>query len=226
MKYVSIDIETTGLDPARHQVLTIGAVVEDTKKVMPLDRLPSFHAMIIRSEVTGQITALNMNKDIIQLQQNYMNCANDMEKYELSVSRDTIFCSEDEVIIEFYKFLRTHLVPDAPAEAFFLNGKPSSNVPKIKFNAAGKNLVSFDLKFLEQLPRWKQLLQVKQRIIDPAILFTEWYSDDGLPNLSTCKVRAGLDPNVSHDALGDAMDVVQLIRNYITNTYNVVWGAQ
>lgn len=226
MKYVSIDIETTGLDPTRHQILTIGAVVEDTKKKVEIDKLPSFHAMIVRSELTGQVTALNMNKEIIQLQQEHQQCDTDQDRHALEAKQSMIFCNEDEVVIELYKFLRTHLVPEAPVSMFFLSEKPSRSVPVIKFNAAGKNLVSFDLKFLERLPRWKQLLQVKQRVIDPAILFTEWHSDDGLPNLSTCKVRAGLNSDVSHDALDDAKDIVQLVRSYITNTYNVIWGAQ
>jgi hypothetical protein len=42
MKYVSIDIETGGLD-ARYSLLEFAAVVEDTADQLPLEELPTFH---------------------------------------------------------------------------------------------------------------------------------------------------------------------------------------
>ena len=43
MKYISIDIETTGLDPENCQILSIGAVIEDTLNQLPFEELPTFH---------------------------------------------------------------------------------------------------------------------------------------------------------------------------------------
>ena len=48
MRYISIDIETTGLDAETNQILSIGAVVEDTNNLVPFDELPKFHAVIKR----------------------------------------------------------------------------------------------------------------------------------------------------------------------------------
>ena len=104
------------------------------------------------------------------------------------------------------------------------NGKPSFEVDgktypaltsKMKpyyFNAAGKNFANFDNKFLERLPRWKQVLRARGRTIDPSILFVDWKNDEAIPGLSLCKERAHLDPYVTHNAIDDAMDIVKLLR--------------
>ena len=42
MRIVSIDTETTGLDYDTCQILQVGAVIEDTINVRPLDELPRF----------------------------------------------------------------------------------------------------------------------------------------------------------------------------------------
>ena len=82
----------------------------------------------------------------------------------------------------------------------------------IHITAAGKNFSTFDLKFLEKLPRWKQLVKVRQRIIDPSVLFTDWFEDESLPSLGQCKERAGFEGTVAHDALEDCKDIVKLLR--------------
>jgi hypothetical protein len=88
----------------------------------------------------------------------------------------------------------------------------TSQIPKVHITAAGKNFATFDLKFLERLPRWKQVFKVRQRIIDPSVLFTNWGEDDSLPSLSMCKKRAGMEEHVAHDAVEDARDVIRLLR--------------
>ena len=41
MRYVSLDLETTGGNPDRHQIIELAAVVEDTRHVLPLAELPA-----------------------------------------------------------------------------------------------------------------------------------------------------------------------------------------
>ena len=65
MIYVSIDIETTGLDNENTQTLSIGLVVEDTNNLKPFDELPKLEIAIIRERLEGEIFALNMNRDLI-----------------------------------------------------------------------------------------------------------------------------------------------------------------
>jgi len=62
--YVSIDIETTGLDPDTCQILEIGAVIDDW--TTPVDELPVFHCYIDNGEIVGQPYALAMNTNILR----------------------------------------------------------------------------------------------------------------------------------------------------------------
>jgi oligoribonuclease (3'-5' exoribonuclease) len=62
--YVSIDIETTGLDPHTCQVLEIGAVIHDPTK--PLLECPTFRACIKHDVITGSPRALQMNARLLE----------------------------------------------------------------------------------------------------------------------------------------------------------------
>ncbi len=64
MKYVAIDIETTGLDPERHQILEIGAVVETDWRT-PVEQLPTFQCYCHHGEIRGDAYALWMNANAI-----------------------------------------------------------------------------------------------------------------------------------------------------------------
>jgi len=64
MIYISIDTETTGLNPENCQLLSFGAIVEDTNKKLPFDQIPKFHCAVLRGErdiLQGELYALNMN---------------------------------------------------------------------------------------------------------------------------------------------------------------------
>lgn len=67
MKYVSIDIETTGLNPEKCQVLQIGAVIEDTSNPLPFEELPKFNCIVEHDDYLGQPTALKMNSWIFEI---------------------------------------------------------------------------------------------------------------------------------------------------------------
>ncbi len=78
---------------------------------------------------------------------------------------------------------------------------------------AGKNVGSFDLRFLERLDHFKDLLTVRRRVLDPSVLFWNPTIDDRPPDLKTCKQRAGFNAtDVTHNAMQDALDVVRLLR--------------
>lgn len=68
MKYVSIDLETTGLDAANCQVLEFAAVLEDTLgDAKPVDSLPFFHTYVTRvCKTIGEPKALAMNARILE----------------------------------------------------------------------------------------------------------------------------------------------------------------
>jgi hypothetical protein len=84
-------------------------------------------------------------------------------------------------------------------------------------NVAGKNFGTFDKPFLEKLPSWGSHIRIRSRIIDPSVYFVDWKKDDSLPSLNTCKQRAFIDGEVSHNALEDAIDVIKVIRKATCN---------
>jgi hypothetical protein len=235
MKYVSIDIETTGLDPENCQVLSIGAVIEDTQKLLPLEELPRVHIAIRRENISGSMFAINMNRALIEQIVDFEN-ATITRKEELRNSTDTVYVREDEAVRALFHFLYEHggldvtdtegwshaaindafeRVPSTDKEGkMVLKSFPAltSKMKPYVINAAGKNFASFDIKFLERLPRWKQVFKVRSRILDPGVLFVDWKNDDAVPGMSECKKRANLPELVTHHAVEDAIDVIMLLR--------------
>lgn len=201
MKYVSIDIETTGLNPEICQILSIGAVIEDTLNILPFKDIPKFHAIIPHYQIKGEPFAFNMNKGIIENIGKYHKLSLHEEKAAFSESIGVEFYEEDKIAYALCSFL----IKNSYSGGFALNSP-------ITLQVAGKNFATFDKLFLEKLPSWKRYFKIKQRILDPGILFVDWLKDDGLPNLDVCKKRAGLSGLVSHDALEDSMDVVEVLR--------------
>ena len=64
LKYVSIDIEGTGLDPDYCQVLELGAVIEDW--VSPVDKLPVFRRVLKYDRVQGEPVGMSMNAKLLK----------------------------------------------------------------------------------------------------------------------------------------------------------------
>lgn len=66
MKYVSIDIETTGLNPENCQVIEFAAVVDDLGDQKPLDKLPKFQTYVRHAHYQGEPFALAMHSAIFK----------------------------------------------------------------------------------------------------------------------------------------------------------------
>lgn len=190
-RYISIDIETTGLDPETCQILEIGAIIEDGKS--PIEELPTFQCYVKHSMYCGEPYALAMNSKIFEKLAGTKSlvpfCGNTHRLWNI--------IEYTEVIEHFTEWLE-------------------SNSYQGSITAAGKNFGSFDLQFLKLLPGFQQLApHFRHRYIDPAILYWE-PSVDGfaLPDLITCLTRAGIPEKVTHTALEDATLVIKLIRHY------------
>lgn len=63
-KYISIDIETTGLDPENDQILEFAAVV--WKDYGPILEQPYFHRVIYHDRVSGSPMAMSMNAKLLE----------------------------------------------------------------------------------------------------------------------------------------------------------------
>jgi len=229
MKYVSIDLETTGLSSEKHQILTFSGILEDTTKLLSYDDSPKFNIYVLREDITGSPFAINMNIDIIGRISNYLNTKDSEEKRTQRMIVDGVFLYEHEIPYYLYIWF---LVYHEGKEEFknileseiWGDRKNSSLIAKIKeikecnrnqkigCNVAGKNFSSFDKKFIDHIDKIYDFIYFRQRVLDPSALYIDWENDLTSPDLSTCKKRAGLDEFVSHESLDDAWDVIELFR--------------
>ncbi len=66
MKYLSIDIETTGLDPEKCDVLEIACIIEDTETKLPREKCPQLNLYIHHDRYSFEPDALEMNFKLIE----------------------------------------------------------------------------------------------------------------------------------------------------------------
>jgi len=206
MRYISIDIETTGLDFENCQILEIGAIIEDTNKQLAFNQIPKFSCIVKHDLYVGQSYAINMNARIFKILADFVKLrgehrANYKKKYNI--------LNDYEVADAFYNFLLANgYETQIPKKE-----KKKPHKPKIKIVVAGKNYSAFDGRFLsDKLPKWNDRFIVSHKVIDPGNFYIDWKNDDEVPGLGECKKRAGIDGEVSHDAIEDAWDVIQLLR--------------
>lgn len=183
MKYICIDLETTGLDHKNCQIIEFAAVLRDTKNPIKPEESPSFHCYVKHDVYQGEPYALQLNQRIFQ------ELAKDPGKADAPVY------TLSETYLKFYDFL-------------LANGyKASKNTKRIHFVAAGKNFGNFDLNFLRKDPLWDEKFLVSSRILDPAMLWI-LESDNRVPGLGKCMERAGISGVVTHHALNDVYDTI------------------
>ncbi len=189
MKILSIDIETLGLNPAKHNIIEFGCIIEDSGRKLPFSDLPKCRYYFDHGdEYTGDPFAINMNQDILK---KIIELRKDDPNHEL--------IKPDEFFDRFLKFLLKHLG---------VNGKLPRGI-----NVAGKNYTGFDKRFLEKLKYFTRI-PFSHRVIDPGSMYIDWDKDNGVPNLQTCNDRAGIEHKVSHTTLEDCYDVICLLRKF------------
>ena len=85
---------------------------------------------------------------------------------------------------------------------------------------AGKNYAMFDRDWLDSAifnndkPPTNYKIKICHRVIDPSILFLKLGQDKTLPSSKECLKRAGLNGEVAHTALDDAIMVCRLLRRH------------
>lgn len=186
----SVDLETTGLNPKTCDIIEFGAVLDDLANPKPLNELPRFHCYFLPHEegtFRGEPYALSMHPVIFKR----------IAEREKEENKKYKFTSP----MRFGNLFKRFLVD---------NGYKLEH-DKVTITAAGKNFAAFDLRFLEEKTDMLNHVNVRHRIIDPAILYLDG-NDTSLPNMNMCKARMGLVGEVAHNAIDDAFDVIQLIR--------------
>jgi len=192
MRYVSLDLETSGSDPLRHQVLELAAVVEDTRRTAstPLTELPSFRRALRHPEITGTAGALALNARLLE------------ELADKTKAAAPDICTPAEVLPQLRAFLLAH-------------GFKADAKDRVSFTIAGKNIGVFDIPFLRQLPGWGTIIRAEPAVLDPASFYLNWHKDSRLPSMLICQARSGIpEPHVAHEALADALEVVRLLRPF------------
>ncbi len=188
MRFVSIDIETTGLDPDTCQVLEVGGVIEDDR--LGLTELPTFRYRILREVYAGEPFALSMHRDL------FKDLAMKARNTGGNLLNRTWYGHEDAFPRKFTSWLQ------------------SWGVDPTKFVAAGKNFANFDAPFLKKI---KGDVQWHHRILDPGSMYVR-SDDEFVPGTDECCRRAGIDPadipGDEHTSIHDALVVVALIRNH------------
>jgi len=167
-------------------MIEFGAVLEDLRHKRPLEYLPTFHCYILRDRYVGEPFALAMHAEI------FRRIAKKEPPYR--------YYDTDRARELFASFLAEH--------GYTEPGKKAITV-------AGKNFYHFDYRFLEN-DGWHKSLSYNfhRRCCDPAQLYFDPSTDDELPDLNRCLVRACIKKEVSHTAVEDALDVVRLLRNH------------
>jgi oligoribonuclease len=192
MRYVSLDLETSGSDPLRHQVLELAAVVEDTRRTAttPLAELPAFRRALRYRELTGTPGALALNNRLL------------IELADKTKATAPDICPPEDVLPQLREFL-------------LANGFKPDKKDCVSITLAGKNVGTFDLLFLRELPGWGTLVKAEPAVLDPAAFYLNWHKDSRLPSLLICQARYGdAEPHVAHEALADALEVVRLLRPF------------
>jgi len=215
LPYFVIDIETTGLDPSFCQILQFSAIYEDPKLQLSFEDIPKFNRYVKHERYEGQDYALWLNSEILLKLSKYKDgwLPEEKEKSEIVTSYQRLFD-------DFERWVRAVI-----QEKNFLKD--------IHINCAGKNFASFDLQFIKSAMKycnWESgyastinatptyPIKFRHKILDPAILYVN-DEDETLPGLDKCLERAGIKRDlqkdgsiITHDALMDNWDVIQLFR--------------
>lgn len=193
MKLLSIDIETTGLDPASCSVLEVGAVLFDPQPALAEDgkineagRKPAtFERLIAHSRIQGEPYALNMNSELL------LECA--------GIKKSHI------------ELIQANRVGPQLREWLRRNGVDEFN----KVTIVGKNYDAFDKQFLERLTGWRLAINplVERRTLDVGSLYFK-PSDGKVVSLDACLETIGCSGLVTHRALDDALAVMTAITRF------------
>jgi hypothetical protein len=181
MKYLSIDIETLGLCPTNCDIIEFGAVVDDLRNPRPFADLPKYHCYFKPSFKAFR-----------------------GEPYAMSMHPKML----KRIAIQEGGYNYHDMWSFVPDFKLFLN---QQFAPTEKIVLAGKNVATFDLRFLRKLPGW-ETLPIHHRVLDPAMLYLDISTDDVPPSSEECCKRAGMSHVVTHTAIEDAIRVCELLR--------------
>lgn len=195
MRLVSIDLETTGLNPDTCEIIEFAAVL-DNGCGDPIHRLPTFRFRVKKPLYAGEPYALSMHSELLK---DIANASVDTAPGDDRVGRP------HELGWAFSRWLTRQ------------------EVPTHNFNAVGKNFANFDARFLNRMESGRGSFQWNHRVLDPASMYALRDSrDTAVPSTKECVRRAcrskafrdeySLLEGQTHCAVYDANVVIALAR--------------
>lgn len=211
MKYVSIDLKTTGV-PGKDgpvedlQIIEFGIIIEDCNNILPYNELPKFKRIIRHESYSGGAYEINVNQKVFAiLAERDLIKKNLVNEYDEENSIITI----KELGKEVYYFLAPHF-------GFYTDGYESSRtfLNPIKITVAGNNFTTLDKPFLDLVKSFNRYINIEERCIDPSILYTDFKKDEVVSNSWVCMDRAGVEMSslYTNSAIEECWRVIQLLR--------------
>lgn len=181
-----LDLETTGLDPVKNDIIQLGVIYVQVDNGAIHKKGEAEWLVQPSNQADWNHQALTMNLDILSRIMSSNN--NAIEQQDIS------------------GVLYNWLVQ---------NGCRKSTDDRISLVLAGKNVMNFDYPFLKSLSNWSNYFKVLSRHLDPTSLYYSPFEDQYLPDLKTCMEKAGFEEtDVKHTALSDARKVYNLFLHY------------
>ena len=202
MIYASIDVETGGLVTSTHSIIQFACVIEDTDRTVAVENLPRFEWYFQHRDdfyTMSPWAVINhgkLFKTIAEMSKNPKSLADNLATIN-HTPQLTAIGSKEDFVKAFYEWLRFHY----PWE-----------FPKYAINLLGKNLATFDLLVLNEQVYFSEYIKYNHRVFDLGNLYFDPKLDKTPPSMDTIYTRAGITPSNFHNALGDALDNVRLMR--------------
>ena len=196
-KIVSIDIESSGLNPEKCQILEFAAVIDQCpSEDVEIEDLPFFHTYLWNDELYFESSALEMHQNLLQ-RILYIKSRGKLSDCNFSYNKES-----------------DNLITPNKLSSYFSLWLSGHGLESDKyFHISGKNFSGFDRLFLRKLPGFLGTpINLGYRFIDPALLYFDPENDSRIPSLQTCLERAGYSKKVNHAALEDARDVLRVLR--------------
>lgn len=180
MKLLSLDVETTGLDPVQCRVIEIGAVLFEPEVTFTPGggrsdpKWESFECLVKHDKLIGEPYALSRNHEILA---------------EISGRKPTHLniLSENDAMSQLGQWLAANFVNTV--------------------TVVGKNFDRFDLQFLKRMDGFSLYVEplLERRSLDVGSLMFNPSKRPKIPNLQECLEDLGIRTSIPHRALQDAL---------------------
>jgi oligoribonuclease (3'-5' exoribonuclease) len=197
MKFISLDLETTGLNPSTDQIIQFAAIMVDTEQ--PMEMWPAINLLVHHERYAGEAFALQMNQKIL---------------HKIATAKDFDFVVGNSPQAGF--MLGSSPFPE-PKHVYveslwltyssFIHHYTNIPISRQKNVYAGFNIGCFDMQFL--FNHISQSWGNHHRYLEVSPLYMGMKKNNNKVPSSSEVVRDLLGEEVSHDALQDALQAAK-----------------